>query len=169
MGGRKHGHATNSATTPIYRIWNTMKQRCTNPNNSHYQYYGARGIKVCARWFHNFQNFLDDMGEPPHGHQLDRINNDGNYEPGNCRWVTRVEQARNKRTNRRLVFDGQSLTITEWAARVGIPRGTIEKRLDQFGWSITQALTIKRISKERRREICDKARKARWAKYRAAS
>jgi hypothetical protein len=79
-----------------YRIWRSMKQRCHNPKCSSYKYYGARGIKVCERWRNSFVDFYADMG-PSNGLEIDRINNDGNYEPSNCRWATREQQMRNKR------------------------------------------------------------------------
>ena len=81
---------------PLYRGWSAMKQRCINPSNSSYRIYGARGIKVCDRW-QKFENFLEDMGERPKGLQLDRIDIDGNYEPSNCRWVTPLDNANNRR------------------------------------------------------------------------
>lgn len=81
----------------VHRIWKGMKARCLNPKTTHYRHYGGRGITVCDRWM-DFTAFLEDMGEPPTPtHSIDRINNDGNYEPGNCRWATKSEQARNKR------------------------------------------------------------------------
>ncbi len=89
-----HGHACERSAE--YHTWDCMIQRCTNKNNTGWRYYGGRGIMVCKRW-HNFSNFLVDMGKRPIGLTLDRINNDGNYEPGNCRWATRSEQNRNQR------------------------------------------------------------------------
>lgn len=81
----------------LYKTWISMKQRCYNPNSYGYTYYGGRGIIVCDRWKTSFKNFLEDMGERPEGHSLDRINNNGNYEPSNCRWATSKEQSNNKR------------------------------------------------------------------------
>ena len=80
-----------------YNIWNAMRQRCTNPNSQKWEDYGRRGIKVCERWMNSFQNFYDDMGPKPEGYSLDRIDNDGNYTPDNCRWTTISEQNINKR------------------------------------------------------------------------
>lgn len=94
--GLAHGQACRGQETPEYRIWRSMLNRCANPKVHNYQRYGARGIRVCARW-KKFENFLADMGRKPSPNlSLDRINNDGNYEPGNCRWATASQQALNR-------------------------------------------------------------------------
>jgi hypothetical protein len=81
----------------LYGTWSSMKARCYNPKSKFYSYYGGRGIKVCDRWLNSIENFIQDMGNRPKGTSLDRINNDGNYEPNNCRWATSKEQSNNRR------------------------------------------------------------------------
>lgn len=92
-----HGHAVRGKTSPEYCSWYGMIRRCNNPKNKSYRYYGGRGIKVCQRWKSSFVNFLADMGKKPSKkHSIDRINNDGNYGPGNCRWATKRQQVMNR-------------------------------------------------------------------------
>lgn len=125
--------------TAMYRIWSGVISRCTSPGTSRYTYYGGRGIKVCPRWL-VYENFVADMGERPPGMQLDRIDNDGDYEPSNCRWATRNEQQRNKRSSRILVVRGKRMTLVEASERFDIRAGTILKRL-QLGWPDELAAT----------------------------
>lgn len=118
-----------------YHAWEAMKQRCSNPNYAFYHNYGGRGIAVCDRWLHCFENFLADMGPRPDGRQsLDRVNNDGNYEPGNCRWATWSEQMHNRRPPRGgITIDGETKSITQWAAHFGLSRGLCYRRRHE-GW-----------------------------------
>lgn len=127
--------------TSIYQIWIGVKKRCLDPRNENWLNYGGRGISVCERWM-NFENFLTDMGEKPEGMSLDRINNDGNYEPNNCRWATPKEQGRNKRNNHILEFNSESKPVSEWAEITGISRSLLSVRL-KHGWSIEKTLTTK--------------------------
>lgn len=98
MNGRnfKHGHKSTSGASPTYYSWTCMRTRCLNKNRPDYPYYGGRGIKVCDRWS-RFVNFLADMGERPEGCSLDRIDPDGDYRPGNCRWTDKTTQNQNRR------------------------------------------------------------------------
>lgn len=130
---RSHG----MADTPEYTIWHLMHQRCRDPARRNY---GERGITVCERWS-DFANFYADMGTRPSAdHSIDRINVNGNYEPGNCRWATKKEQSRNQRKNRLLTFQGETLCLAEWCERFGIPKGRLETRL-ALGWDVERALT----------------------------
>lgn len=124
--------------TPIYRLWSMMLDRCRNVNNGHYKYYGGRGITVCERW-HKFENFYADMGDRPNGKTLDRINNNGNYCPENCRWASLKTQARNKSTSKLLAYKGKTQSLAAWAEELGINRNTISTRLRR-GWSVAKAL-----------------------------
>lgn len=130
--------------TRIYNIWSGMKRRCTNTNDARYKDYGGRGITICKEWRDDFEEFYDWAMANGYGEELtiDRINNDGNYEPSNCRWVTRKEQNANQRSNRWITYNGETKTITEWARTLNINHSALTRRL-QRGWSIEKTLTTK--------------------------
>lgn len=111
-----------------YRSFRAMHERCSDDRHPYWHRYGGRGISVCERW-HHFPNFVEDMGKRPIGLSLDRINNDGNYEPENCRWATRAEQNSNKSTARIVTAFGKTASVTEWAKTAGISRGAMYTRL----------------------------------------
>ncbi len=142
--------------TPEYRIWQAMKARINNPNSKFYHRYGGRGIKICDRWLESdgqgFLNFLEDMGtKPSEKHSIDRINNDGYYEPSNCRWATQVEQTNNTGRNKRLLYKGIERSISEWSRRLRCNPNTLTGRLKR-GLTIEEALAIP-IDKSKRRNI----------------
>ena len=125
----------------LRQTWAHMIRRCYDKNDPYYYRYGGRGITVCDAWRFSFEAFARDMGKrPTGGHQIDRISNDGNYEPANCRWATRKEQCRNKSDNRLLTMGGRTLPIAEWAEETGILGSTIRARVDD-GWTVERALT----------------------------
>jgi hypothetical protein len=127
-----------------YNAWHSMKSRCLNPSCRNYHRYGGRGIKVCEKWMYSFSDFFKDMGErPTELYSLDRVDNNGDYCPENCRWATRQEQANNTSTNVLLELDGRSMTITEWGRETGINSSTIRYRVKKLGWSTKRALTQK--------------------------
>jgi hypothetical protein len=135
----KHGHAAKNTKSSEYATWAAMRQRCNDPGHRYYHCYGGRGIRVCQKW-NSFAAFLRDMGPRPKGYTLDRIDNDGNYTPGNCRWVTRKQNNRNRNNNRRITFAGRTETITAWEEITGIKYNTIAWRLAR-GWPVKKALT----------------------------
>jgi hypothetical protein len=123
LRGNTHTLTHGMAGTPEYQTWTRIKLRCHDPNNPKYYAYGARGISVCERWRNSFENFYSDMGPKPSAiHSIDRIDNDGNYEPGNCRWALGLTQARNARFNRRVTIDGITLCVAEWCDILAVPR-----------------------------------------------
>lgn len=126
--------------TPTYNSWVTLRNRCRSHINQAYDNYGGRGIIVCDRWFESYDEFYADMGERPKNMTIERINTDGNYEPGNCRWATRAEQNRNSRANRIIEFAGQKKLLVEWAQELGIGYDTLRDRFNS-GMSVERALT----------------------------
>lgn len=126
---KKYDFSFDIKKTKIYRSWRSMLGRCFNPNVKRYSIYGARGITVCERW-KTFINFYNDMGMPPSDkHSLDRIDNNGDYEPGNCRWATFYEQANNKNNNVFIDVNGKKMSVTEAERFLGFKNGTIKTRL----------------------------------------
>lgn len=126
--------------TQTFRRWAAMLNRCMNQRAACFKNYGGRGIKVCERWM-RFENFYADMGDCPPGLSLDRIDNDGNYEPANCRWATIVEQARNKRNTVLIAAFGVKRTIEEWSRETGLPWGTIYGRAILRSWPGERAVS----------------------------
>lgn len=120
--------------SPEYAAWRQIRRRCHNPNDSAFQFYGAKGILVCERWRNSFPNFLADMGlRPPNKTSIDRIDNAKGYEPGNCRWADAKEQSRNRSLNRKLTFRGETLCLSEWAERLKITSGSLAERIERWG------------------------------------
>lgn len=127
--------------TRLYHIWNSMKQRCTNPNAVSYKYYGAKGVSVCHEW-ESFSGFRDWALSNGYKENLtiDRIKNTGNYEPSNCRWSTNKAQQNNTSYNKLLTYCGETYNITQWAEIKGIPRTTLYNRVRR-NWSVERTLT----------------------------
>ena len=137
----KHGGRINR--DPEYSAWCSIKQRCYSPTCPNFARWGGRGIKMCDQWLNNYEQFLADVGRKPSpDHTLDRRNNDGNYEPGNVRWVTATVQQNNKRTNRIVEFNGRKQSVGMWATEMGVHRNLILRRLNK-GWSVQRAITEK--------------------------
>lgn len=136
-----HRHRTHGCTgTATYRAWTNIKKRCYNPKWPAWHRYGGRGISMCERWNNSYAAFLADMGECPKGLGIDRTDNDGNYEPGNCEWVTQSRNCRNRNNSGFLTFNGQRKSAMDWAEEVGISSKNITRRI-VWGWSVERALT----------------------------
>lgn len=134
-----HGNTIGARHTSEYSARHQAKQRCFNPKTKQWQDYGGRGITMCDRWRDSFEAFLEDMGPRPPKTSIDRKNNGGNYEPGNCRWATKKEQQRNMRTNVLVTIEGVTRCLSEWSEISGIARSTLVKRL-QKGNALSELL-----------------------------
>lgn len=134
--GFKRTHGMHN--TPTYLSWQQAKKRCETPTDKDYPSYGGRGIRFCSRW-DSFDNFFADMGECPPGLTLGRQDNNGNYEPGNCKWETRTRQARNKRNTTWLTVGEVTMSLPDWSDKNGVQRGTIRARL-RNGWGVARAV-----------------------------
>ena len=131
-----HGFARH----PVYKVWASMLQRCTNQKDKYFENYGGRGISVSREW-ESFSNFIHDMGIPEKGMTLDRIDNDKGYSKENCRWATRNEQMRNNRKNINITFNGETKCVKDWATSLGFSSGQSITRRLKNGWTIEEALT----------------------------
>ncbi len=139
LANRRHGYSR--PARPEYTAWHSMKQRCLDLNHKSYKDYGGRGIKVCWRWIESFEAFLEDMGDKPTSlHSIGRKNNDGDYEPDNCRWETRRQQYSNRRSSRLIYHKGTTKTVSEWARDNGMGLQTLLGRLRRK-WPMEEALT----------------------------
>lgn len=149
----RHKHTSRTAPpSPTYTSWRNMVSRCTRPNSTSYEHYRKRGIKLCKRWL-VFDNFLADMGERPPGTTLDRLDNDGHYEPGNCRWGDKKQQANNRSTNQLFEYRGQTYTMIQLALATGVPKETIRSRLVRSTrWTIEDAINTPTLAHTERRK-----------------
>lgn len=126
------------SSLPEYWIWQRMKQRCFDKNTKEFPHYGGKGITVCERWL-TFENFYADMGPRPNGLTVERKDNAANYEPENCRWASRRDQAVNRGMTRWITYNGETLCMADWARKCGISKPLLAYRL-QAGWPLERAL-----------------------------
>ena len=141
----KHGESPKQGkrnASKLYSIWVNMRNRCFNSDNKSFIYYGGRGISVCDEWneFLNFEKWAIQNGFEENL-TLDRIDVNGNYEPENCRWISRKEQMRNTRSNHLLTYNGDTKTMAEWAEITGIPYSTLRQRINKYNYSFEKAFT----------------------------
>lgn len=149
------------AQHPLYSTWQNMRSRCRNPNNPYFRNYGGRGIAICDRW-ESFRAFAEDMGPRPEGHTMDRIDNDGDYTPENCRWASKRDQARNQRKTLFVEIDGERHCVQDLADRYGVAPSTITRRLKN-------GVPLDTDIDEARLESVKRGAKASAAKKRAAT
>lgn len=146
--------------TPEFKTWVSMIERCKNTGRTWQVYHGARGIKVCDRWL-VFENFLADMGHRPSPqHSIDRIDNDGDYTPDNCRWATPKQQSANTHRNVRFTYNGITMCLSEWERAVGLKRSSLSHRLTA-GWTFERALTTPMLTRSQAATLTGRANKGR--------
>lgn len=142
MMGRKNGGERTchgKTNSRAYRIWAGMRMRCSNPKHRTFEFYGARGISVAPEW-HDFNVFLSDMGDPPPGASIDRIDNDGPYCKANCRWADDKQQRNNRRNNVLIEWKGKTQTLAQWCAEFGVDYYLVKPRVRIMGWDLERAL-----------------------------
>src|SRR5574343_423273 len=143
-GTGSHGEGRRGAQTPEHRVWQSIIRRCYNPGQANYKYYGAKGIKVCDGWRGRggYERFLAHIGRKPTArHQIDRIDSAGDYEPGNVRWVTPVQQQRNKHNNKLITANGKTQCVQAWVDETGLDHSVILSRIYRYGWPEDLAVT----------------------------
>ena len=129
---------------PEYMVWKKMKGRCYNENDPKYQSYGGRGIRICDEWKNDFVKFYENIGiKPGKEYSIDRVNNDGNYEPGNCRWATPKEQARNRRSSVYFEYNDNKMLLIDISKAVGIKYDVLYQRIFKYNWSPNRAFSTK--------------------------
>jgi len=138
----KHGFARRGKKIGEYHVWVAMKKRCYNENHPQYKDWGGRGISVCKEWDKSFLSFLKDMGRCPKGMTLERINNNGNYEPSNCKWATRYEQSRNGRRNVWIKHDGKRMILTDFANKIGTKASNIRSFCKNNDLTLKEAISF---------------------------
>lgn len=145
------------STHPLYPVWRHMVQRCLNSKDPAYENYGGRGITVCDRWL-SVENFVADMesGYSPEL-ELDRINNDGNYEPGNCKWSTISENCDNRRNSLKITFNGKTQSLARWSQELGMSYQLLWDRLKEWGWPPERAFTTPPLDKHERMALARRA------------
>lgn len=133
----------NQRHTKLYEVWKSIKQRCFNPNNSSYHNYGGRGINICEEWKNDFMSFYNWSMKNGYkeGLTIDRINNDGNYEPSNCRWTTRLVQCNNTRVNKYVTINNETKSVADWCRHYNISYSLVHQRYKRFNWDIIKAIT----------------------------
>jgi hypothetical protein len=151
LSGRTTARTHGMTYSPEFNVWRTMKKRCENPNHDSYPLYGGQGVIVCARWRKSFANFFADMGpRPSPTHSLDRFpDKDGDYEPGNCRWATIMEQARNRCSNVFVMVSGRRLILKDACKELGLDYARTKKRLSAYGWSFDRAVNVARYGRNK--------------------
>jgi len=148
--GEIHGHTASGVRTPTYRSWQNMIARCTQPSNPAFAYYKKRGITVCDRW-RSFEHFLADMGLREKGTTIDRFpDNDGNYEPGNCRWASKRDQANNRITNLLFNYRGSEYTLVNLSRVTGVNKNMLRNRLcrSNLHWTVEGAVTTPKLTRK---------------------